>query len=55
MGGDLYKVSLEENFEDLWKTFFDTIGIKERENKRCQTNNMPKKYWQYMIEMEDKL
>ena len=46
--------SLEEtDFEDLWKTFFDTIGIKERENKRCQTNNMPKKYWQYMVEMED--
>ena len=52
---DLIPSLKEENFDVLWKTFFDTIGIKERENKRCQTNNMPKKYWQYMVEMEDKL
>ena len=48
--------SNEEQFiEDLWKSFFDTIAIKSRENKRCQMNFMPKKYWNYMIEMEDKL
>ena len=43
----------EENFEDLWKTFFKTIGIKERKNPRAQMNFMPKKYWKYIIEMED--
>ena len=42
----------EEEIENLWLTFFKTIGIKERENKRCQMNFMPKKYWKYMIEME---
>lgn len=49
-------IELEENelmVEDLWKTFFKTIAIKERENKRCQMNFMPKKYWQNMIEMEN--
>lgn len=48
-------IELEENellVEDLWKTFFKTIAIKERENKRCQMNFMPKKYWENMIEME---
>ena len=45
----------EEYIENLWKTFFNTIGIKERENLKCQQNFMPKRYWQYMIEMEDKL
>ena len=40
-------------FEDLWKTFFKTIAIKERENKKCQMNHMPKKYWNNMLEMED--
>jgi len=33
----------EENdeFTDLWKLFFDTIAIKERENARCQRNHFP--------------
>ncbi len=45
----------ERYMEDLWKSFFNTIGIKERENKRCQMNFMPKRYLEYMIEMEDKI
>lgn len=45
----------EEWFEDLWKTFFKTIAIKERTNLKCQRNFMPKKYWNNMIEMEDQL
>lgn len=39
--------------EDLWKSFFKTIGIKERKNYKVQRNFMPKKYWNYIIEMED--
>ena len=42
----------EKDIENLWLTFFETIGIEERKNKRCQMNFMPKKYWKYMIEME---
>lgn len=33
--------------------FFKTIGINERKNKKVQINFMPKKYWEYIIEMED--
>ena len=44
----------EENIKKLWTTFFNTIGIKERRNKRCQMNFMPKKYWKYMTEMSEK-
>lgn len=50
-------IELEENeleIEDLWKTFFETVSIKERKNEKCQKNFMPKKYWKYIIEMEDK-
>ena len=43
----------EKDFENLWLTFYQTIAIKERENKKCQMNFMPKKYWPYMIEMSD--
>jgi len=45
----------EEYLEDLWKTFFKTIAIKDRENKKCQRNFMPKKYWKNIIEMESEL
>ena len=48
--------SQEENkFSELWKTFYDTIGIKERKNDRCRRNFMPKKYWKYMLEVENEL
>ena len=38
-------------FQKLWKTFFNTIAIKERSNKRLQMQFMPKKYWKDLIEM----
>lgn len=45
-------IEKEKEVENLWTTFFNTIGIKERKNNRCQMNFMPKKYWKYIIEME---
>ena len=55
---DIIKLNLElgekeEMVEELWKTFFKTIAIKDRENKRCQMNFMPKKYWKNILEMEE--
>ena len=57
---DIIKLNLdlcgdEETIQDLWKTFFKSIAIKERENLKCQRNFMPKKYWGNIIEMEDKI
>ena len=52
---NLESIDSEDIVEDLWKTFHKTIGIKERENRRCQQNFMPKKYWKNMLEMEDEL
>lgn len=40
-------------FEDMWKEFYKTIGIKERKNDRCRMNFMPKKYWKYIVEVCD--
>ena len=45
----------EMKFEELWKEFYQTIGIKERKNERCRMNFMPKKYWQYILEVSDEL
>ena len=44
----------EEDTQNMWKTFYNTITIEERKNDRCRMNFMPKKYWKYIIEMEDK-
>ena len=53
---DLYKFNLnyeEDEYEDLWKSFYKTVGIKERKNERCRMNFMPKKYWKYIVEVSD--
>ena len=52
---DLETSENERLIEDLWKTFHKTVAIKARENKRCQQNFMPKKYWKNMLEMEDQI
>lgn len=36
----------------LWKRFFETVAIKERENPRCQNTNMPKRYRGMMTEFQ---
>lgn len=48
----LPKLSEDEiAYQELWKLFFNTIAIRERTNRRCQMNYMPKKYWQDLIEI----
>ncbi len=41
---------VREEYEDLWKAFFDAIRIKERENPKLQQNNIPLRYREYMPE-----
>lgn len=37
-------------FQDLWRTYFKAICIKERMNPKKQLNDMPRRYWRYMTE-----
>lgn len=32
---------INDEFTDLWKAFFDSIAIKERNNQKCQTTHFP--------------
>ena len=44
---------LSENdqiFQQLWRTYFKAICIKERMNPRKQLQDMPRRYWKYMTE-----
>lgn len=43
----------EASYRRLWKRFYDTIAIKERENPRCRMTQMPKRYWNTMTEFQD--
>ncbi len=43
----------ELNYRELWKKFYDTIAITERENPRCRMSHMPKRYWKNMTEMQN--
>lgn len=40
----------ENEYAKLWKQFFNTIAIKERENPELQKRLMPKRYWKHITE-----
>jgi probable DNA metabolism protein len=42
----------EEEFQALWKTFFDSIAINERKNIKLQQNNMPGRFRSNMTEFK---
>lgn len=42
----------EARYRLLWKRFYDTIAIRERENPRCRMTQMPKRYWGTMTEFQ---
>ena len=42
----------ENDYQDLWKNYFEVIAIKERTNPRCQKNFMPVRYWKNLTEMQ---
>ena len=42
----------EVTYRRLWRQFYDTIAIRERENPRCRMTNMPKRFWGTMTEFQ---
>ena len=51
------EINLPENAEDeadwkgLWRSFYNSIAIPERMNKKLRMGLMPKRYWQNMVEV----
>lgn len=53
--GKMDEQLLAENdkiFQELWKTYFKAICIKERLNPKKQAGDMPRRYWKYMTEKQ---
>ena len=46
----LWGVGKKDGYEKLWRTFFDSIAIPQRENPRCQRSLCPLRYRDYMLE-----
>lgn len=40
----------ERAFRRMWRNYFDTIAIRERENPTCQSTHLPKRYRHVMTE-----
>ena len=40
----------DQLLQNLWRTYFKAICIKERMNPRKQLSDMPRRYWKYMTE-----
>ncbi len=42
----------EKYFQQLWKTYFKSVCIKERLNPRKHKQDMPVRYWKYLTEKQ---
>lgn len=42
----------EEEMQSLWKKYYDSIGIRERQNTRLMKRCMPVRYWKYLPEKQ---
>jgi probable DNA metabolism protein len=42
----------DQLLQNLWRTYFKAICIKERMNPRKQLSDMPRRYWKYMTEKQ---
>ncbi len=51
-GRKVREAGRQDPFAGLWKSFVDTVAIKERENRRCQMTHMPLRYREYMTEWQ---
>ena len=45
----------EQEFRDLWFTFFDSIAIDARKNPDLQAQNIPKRFWPDALELARQL
>lgn len=46
-------LNIKDEFQTLFKTYYDTVFIKERKNERLMRNFMPKRYHTYLPEKDE--
>lgn len=48
--GDELTDSREREYQVLWKNYFQSVNISERNNKKLHLRHMPRRYWKYLTE-----
>ena len=48
-------LNVKDEFQTLFKTYYDTVFIKERKNEKCMRNFMPKRYHAHLPEKNELL
>lgn len=43
--------NVQDEYSSLWKEYFKSTTIKERENTRLQKRMMPQRYWSHLVEI----
>ena len=41
----------EEEIQNMWRAFYNTLAIPARENPRCRMTHMPKRFWEFLTEL----
>jgi len=44
----------EDQYQELWKSYYDAINIPQRQNTRQMRRMMPERYWKYLPEKQKK-
>ncbi len=40
----------EPDYQILWKSYFESVNIPERNNPKLHLQHVPKRYWKYLVE-----
>ncbi len=40
----------EVDYQQLWKDYFQSVNIPERQNMKLHLRQVPKRYWKYLTE-----
>ncbi len=49
---NLARAEIKDDFEDLFKTYYESTTIAARKNPRLQNHWMPKRYYKHLIELD---
>ncbi len=49
-GSSEFFAEAENDFQVLWKEYFESVNIKSRANSKLHVQHLPKRYWKYLTE-----
>lgn len=50
LAGAVQEDATEENYQQLWQTYFHAVNISARNNAKLHLRHLPRRYWKYLTE-----